>query len=119
MLSLADPLNDDACYSITKLGGPTNSYLGVGTARNAAVRLFDVRQGGQGSVTIFGQRKERSPVYGVVLEYSRLYAVTEKRGFVFDFDQSSEVAGEDRAVGYYTHVGGGAGEFRKSDGGVW
>jgi hypothetical protein len=135
VMRLFDPLSDDASYSISSPNGPTHSYLAVGTARNASIRLFDLRsavgpllrnvaedRGDKSSTTngstLFGKRAERSPVYGIVLEYSRIYAVTDRRGFVIDFDPMRGT-NNSAAVGYYRHLGEGAGEFRKSDGASW
>lgn len=117
VMTLGDPFSDDACYSVSMTG----SWVAVGTARNASIRLFDLRNAREdvatGGITLFGQRKERSPVYGVALAFSRIYAVTDRRGFVVDFDCATRGNGE--PVGYYKHLGEGAGEFQKSGGGSW
>lgn len=118
VITLSDPFGDDACYSIAT-GGPTASYVCVGTARNAAVRLFDLRyttgeEGHGKGATLFATRRERSPVYGVVMQYDRIVGVTERRGFVIDFAGNEGVAMRDEEkVGYYNHTGVKAGEFRQ------
>lgn len=112
-LSLADPWSDDACYSIST-GGPGQHYVAVGTARHAAIRLCDLRSPSNpvssGGATLFARKKERSPTYGVVLEYSRVYGVSERNTFVIDYEGGEGAGGRDE-VGYYKHAGVGAGDF--------
>lgn len=100
ILTLSDPFSDDATYSLA-LGGPGGSYVLAGSARNAGVRLFDVRKPGEG-MTAFAPGKERSPVYGLQVESSRVWGVTERRGFVMEFEGREER----EVVGSYGHAKG-------------
>ncbi|GAA5988281.1 hypothetical protein JCM10908_002148 [Rhodotorula pacifica] len=86
VLRLADPWSDDPCYSVA-VGGAQGAYVAVGSARNGAVRLFDIRSPShpQG-ITAFAPGRDRSPVYSLEMEGSRLWGCTESRGFVLDFE---------------------------------
>ncbi|GAA5890794.1 hypothetical protein JCM6882_000667 [Rhodosporidiobolus microsporus] len=111
VVRLADPWSDDPSYSVAS-GGAHGAYVAVGSARNGAVRLFDVRAPGKG-VTAFSPGRDRSPVYGLAMEGSRMYGVTDQRGFVFDWDAFGVKGGE--SVAYVAHEkreGGGGGELR-------
>ena len=105
VLTLADPFSDDPTYSLA-LGGPGGSYVLAGSARNACVRVFDVRKPGEG-LTAFAPGKERSPVYGLQVETGRVWGVTERRGFVMGFE------GRGERVGSYGHE---KGEVRLGEG---
>lgn len=98
IVELSDPWSDDPLYSVAS-GGPSGSYIAVGTARNA-IRLFDVRNPTNGGITAFAPTRERSPVYGVVMEHSRVWAVVERRAFVVDFEGGRR---ELEDVAYYGH----------------
>ncbi|GAA5885817.1 hypothetical protein JCM5296_000152 [Sporobolomyces johnsonii] len=125
VLRLSDPWSDDPCYSVA-VGGATGARIAVGSARNGAVRLFDVRQperlvsgGGEGGggrgITAFAPGEGRSPVYGLAIEGSRVWGVTERRGFVFEFE--GERAGAGRrgdSVAFVRHQGEGEGQLRRT-----
>ncbi|KAJ8293258.1 hypothetical protein OF846_003291 [Rhodotorula toruloides] len=110
IMRLADPWSDDPAFSLA-VGGTAGSYVAVGTARNAAIRLFDVRQAASGGITAFAPGRDRSPVYGLEMEGSRLWGVSEKRGFWLDFDA---FLGKDdgERVPFVGHVKGEGGALR-------
>ncbi|KAM0789638.1 hypothetical protein ACM66B_000442 [Microbotryomycetes sp. NB124-2] len=105
VMELRDPWSDDAGYSVTTCGSQ-GAYVACGTSRNATVRVFDVRQhqrqfaefdsyegalqrrGIGGGKTMFLPGKDRSPVYSLAGEYSRLWAVTDRRTSVVDVDST-------------------------------
>lgn len=115
VLRLSDPWSDDAGYAVS-CGGPGGAYVAVGTARNANVRLFDVRSPRTG-ITAYAPEQDRSPVYSVAMEGSRIWGVTESRGFGLDWDGFGPMG---ESVGYVSHVkrGGGnesrGGELRQT-----
>lgn len=126
VMRLVDPWSDDPCYSVA-MGGAAGAYVAVGTARNAAVRLFDVRyasstmrqQGGKGKgqvagrrggITAFAPGRDRSPVYGLEIEGSRVWGVTDRRGFVLDFDAFRPRGGRAGIGEKVAFVGHGEGE---------
>ncbi|GAA5938987.1 hypothetical protein JCM10213_005997 [Rhodosporidiobolus nylandii] len=109
---LADPWSDDPSYSLA-CGGPSGSAVFVGTARNAALRIFDLRSASRSSsITAYAPGRDRSPVYSLAAEGSRVYGATESRGFVLDWDPWPERAAE--GVAFVRHSEGGA--MRWSDG---
>ena len=79
VLSLNDPLDDGAAYSLSTDGG--NRIL-VGGANHALVKIFDVRMPEMGWSIYLG--RERSPVYAIKGEHSRIFAATE--GTVWECD---------------------------------
>jgi hypothetical protein len=79
ILSLNDPLDDGAAYSLSTDGG--NRIL-VGGANHALVKIFDVRMPDRGWSIYLG--RERSPVYAIQGEHSRIFAATE--GTVWECD---------------------------------
>ncbi|BGP49204.1 hypothetical protein JCM10450v2_005087 [Rhodotorula kratochvilovae] len=126
VMRLSDPWSDDASYALA-LCGPQGAVLGVGTARNAAVRLFDLRapalplKGASAGkkkqplrrrgITAFAPGRDRSPVYGLQGEGSRVWGVTDRRGFVLDFDAFGMGARGEK-VAYVGHEEGGGGVLR-------
>ncbi|GAA5821305.1 hypothetical protein JCM3770_004580 [Rhodotorula araucariae] len=124
VLRLSDPWSDDASYALA-LGGAQGAILAVGTARNAAVRLFDLRaptvplrgqkraagDGQRRGITAFAPGKDRSPVYGLQAEGSRVWGVTDRRGFVLDFDAFGMGARGEK-VAYVGHEEGGGGVLK-------
>ncbi|GAA6040590.1 hypothetical protein JCM8097_008053 [Rhodosporidiobolus ruineniae] len=111
VLRLSDPWSDDPSYSVA-LSGPLGCSLAVGSARNAAVRLFDLRQPSHPTgLTAFAPGRHRSPVYGLAAEGSRVWGVTDQRGFGFDWEAFP--GGEGEGVSYVSHEGGG-GELRRT-----
>ncbi|GAA6063366.1 hypothetical protein JCM10212_000305 [Sporobolomyces blumeae] len=140
VMRLADPWSDDPCYSVA-CGGPLGCSVAVGSARNSAVRLFDIRQpsaslpptttmttmmGTKSSDrtrrprrgwTAFSPSGDRSPVYGLAIETSRIWGVTERSAFVLNYhagrDGPRGTRREDR-VAYVKHDGEGKGELRRT-----
>lgn len=113
VLELSDPGNDDPAYSVAS-GGPAGSYIVVGTARNSAIRIFDVRSGTfQSGSTAFAPGRDSSPVYGVGIEYGKIWGVTDQRAFAVDFEPNSRRAASGESVSYYVHEKVGM-ELRKS-----
>lgn len=110
IMRLSDPWSDDPAFSLA-VGGAAGSYVAVGTARNAAVRLFDVRQAVSGGITAFAPGRDRSPVYGLEMEGSRVWGVSEKRGFWLDFDAFLGKEDGER-VPFVGHVKGEGGALR-------
>lgn len=93
IMDLTDPWSDDPCYSVAS-GGPMGAYVVVGAARNATLRVWDVRSASrEASSTWFAPGKDRSPVYGVAVEYGRVWGVTERRGFGLEFEGRLEREG--------------------------
>lgn len=137
-LTLRDPLSDDACYTVTS-GGPYGAYVLTGSARHGAVRVWDVRNyrlplmlldddddddgGGRGGRTMFSPGRDQSPVYSLVSEFSRVWGVTDRRAFVFDYDhdynrdQSRAMRGRYGegvgSVSWYEHGGKRMGQLRR------
>lgn len=113
-----DRLNDDPLYSVAT-GGPGGFYATVGTARNGAIRIFDLRHPNllstssesfsnkESGLTAF-TTKHSSPVYSVQMSFSRIFGVTERQTFSIDFDglHRSELGfGKGlEPVGYYSHA---------------
>ncbi|KAK4054086.1 hypothetical protein OIV83_001111 [Microbotryomycetes sp. JL201] len=106
-VELRDPWSDDASYSVTTCGHQ-GAYIACGTSRNGSVRLWDIRNFRQAvhhpnerastkvgednayrkGRTMFLPGKDRSPVYSLAGEYSRMWAVTDRRTVCVDFDSS-------------------------------
>ena len=115
ILRLIDPWSDDPSYSVSS-GGSTGSYISVGSARNSAVRLFDIRSSSSSPVlkrgiTAFGPGGDRSPVYGLGMENSRVWAVTERKGFVFNLQEGGAM---EESVSYVEHEGERKGKLRRT-----
>lgn len=116
IMRLSDPFSDDPSYSVSS-GGSTGSYISVGSARNSAIRLFDIRSPFSRvmkGITAFGPGGDRSPVYGVSMENSRVWAVTERKGFVFNLHEEEDWGGGEERVGYVEHEGEGRGKLRRT-----
>ncbi|KAM0746508.1 hypothetical protein T439DRAFT_133146 [Meredithblackwellia eburnea MCA 4105] len=119
VLELSDPWSDDALYSIAS-GGPGGSYVIAGTARNS-IQVFDLRYprtsagahtlipadgvpGDSGGITMFSPTRDKSPVYSLAVEYSRIWAAVDRNTFVLDFE---DLGGREvRAIEYYGHAKG-------------
>ncbi|GAA6006018.1 hypothetical protein JCM10207_007308 [Rhodosporidiobolus poonsookiae] len=116
VLRLADPWSDDPSYSVTT-GGSAGATIFTGSARNAALRIFDVRSPAR-SMTAFAPGRDRSPIYGLAGEGSRVWGVTDVRGFGMDWypwargERVAFVGHGGRGEG----SGGGGGELRWSCG---
>lgn len=81
VLALNDPLDDGAAYSLSTDGG---HRVLVGGANHGMVKVFDVRMPNKGWSVYLA--RERSPVYAVRGEHSRIFAATE--GTVWKCDLS-------------------------------
>ena len=81
VLAMNDPIDDGAAYSVSTDGG--NRIL-VGGANHGLVKVFDVRMPSRGWSIYLG--RERSPIYAVKGEHSRIFAATE--GTVWECDLS-------------------------------
>jgi hypothetical protein len=79
VLSLNDPMDEGAAYSVTTDGGPR---ILVGGDRHGLVKVFDVRSPERGYSIYLG--RERSPVYAIRAEHGRIFAATE--GTVWECD---------------------------------
>ncbi|KAG7088316.1 hypothetical protein E1B28_012326 [Marasmius oreades] len=83
VMSLHDPWSYDPIYSVSS-GGGTASHVAAGSARHSVVSFWDIRSPRSGW-SVYAPGNDRSPVYSIVLESSRLFGVTERRPFVYDF----------------------------------
>ncbi|KAF5353102.1 hypothetical protein D9758_008705 [Tetrapyrgos nigripes] len=83
VLSLSDPWTFDPIYSVSS-GGGAGSHIAAGSARHSVVCFWDVRSPKNGW-SVYAPGNDRSPVYDVVLESSRLFGATDSRPFVYDF----------------------------------
>jgi hypothetical protein len=81
VLAMDDPFDDGAAYSVSTDGG---HRVLVGGANHALVKVFDVRMPERGWSIYLG--RERSPVYAIRGEHSRIFAATE--GTVWECDLS-------------------------------
>ncbi|GAA5989731.1 hypothetical protein JCM11641_002186 [Rhodosporidiobolus odoratus] len=115
VMRLTDPRSDDPSYSLSH-SGPTGTLLTVGSARNASLRLFDLRNPSR-SITAFAPGRDKSPIYGLAGgEGQRVWGVTERRGFGVDWDPVRRGKGE--KVAWVEHAkrrnsgGGGGGKLR-------
>lgn len=80
VIAMNDSLDDGAAYSVSTDGG--NRIL-VGGANHGLVKIFDVRMPSKGWSIYLG--RERSPVYAIKGEHSRLFAATEGTVWECDF----------------------------------
>ncbi|KAH0586263.1 hypothetical protein J132_11396 [Termitomyces sp. J132] len=83
VLTMQDPLQLESFYSVS-CGGGSSSYIAAGSARHSVVSFWDIRSPRAGW-SVHAPGNDRSPVYDVILESSRLYGVTQSRPFVYDF----------------------------------
>ncbi|RDB17833.1 hypothetical protein Hypma_000829 [Hypsizygus marmoreus] len=83
VLSLADPLQLESIYSVS-CGGGSASHIAAGSARHSVVSFWDVRSPRTGW-SVHAPGNDRSPVYSIILESSRLFGATQSRPFVYDF----------------------------------
>ena len=112
VLRLADPWSDDPSYSVG-IGGAHGACIAVGSARNAAVRLFDIRSPAHvRSVTAFAPGRDRSPIYSLEVEGSRVWGCTENRGFLVDFEAFEAPRRHAEKVAYVGHQEGQGGVLK-------
>ncbi|TEB39826.1 hypothetical protein FA13DRAFT_30176, partial [Coprinellus micaceus] len=83
VLVMADRWSTEPIYSLSS-GGGSGAHLAAGTARHSVVSFWDVRAPKDGW-SVHAPGNDRSPVFNVHLESSRLFGVTELRGFTYDF----------------------------------
>jgi WD40 repeat protein len=86
VLVMADRWSTEPIYSLSS-GGGSGAHLAAGTARHSVVSFWDVRAPKDGW-SVHAPGNDRSPVFNVHLESSRLFGVTELRGFTYDFVSS-------------------------------
>lgn len=79
IIAMDDPFDDSAAYSVSTDGA---HRILVGGANYGMVKIFDVRMPSEGWSMYLG--RERSPVYAVKGEHSRIFASTE--GTVWECD---------------------------------
>ncbi|KAJ7025368.1 hypothetical protein C8F04DRAFT_137664 [Mycena alexandri] len=82
-MTLVNSWSDEPIYSVSS-GGGGGTHIAAGAARHSLVSIWDVRYP-TGGFSVHAPLNDRSPVYSVILESSRLFGVTESRPFVFDF----------------------------------
>ncbi|KAF5382713.1 hypothetical protein D9615_002918 [Tricholomella constricta] len=83
VLTMRDPLQLESIYSVS-CGGGSSSHVAAGSARHSVVCFWDIRSAKAGW-SVHAPGNDRSPVYSVILESSRLYGATQSRPFVYDF----------------------------------
>ncbi|KAJ7147086.1 hypothetical protein C8R43DRAFT_1237390 [Mycena crocata] len=83
VLTLVNSWSVEPIYSVS-CGGGSGSHIAAGSARHSLVSLWDIRFPA-GGFSAHAPLNDPSPVYGVILESSRLFGVTQSRPFVFDF----------------------------------
>jgi hypothetical protein len=126
VLTLSDPWRSfDAVYSLSARGVPSPSgdhshhYITAGSAQHSVVAIWDVRFPRAGW-SVYAPGGDRSPVYALVTEGSRIWGTTQSRAFVLDFAGGGAPAGQqwprvegvvrDRngafAAATYSHSGG-------------
>lgn len=100
MLAMSDPWLYDPIYSVA-CGGGAGAHIAAGSARHGVVCLWDMRYAtrsvGQQVVpedslpptakglSVHAPGNDASPVYKLAFESSRLYGITDRRAFVFDW----------------------------------
>lgn len=123
MMQLFDPISDDPSYSITT-GGPDGApYVITGSARHAAIRIWDVRRPDRvvseagpprSSRTVFAPAHDPSPVYSLACESGKIWGVTDRRAFVLDFEPAATAAAvSGDVVSWYEHEGEEQGKLKR------
>ncbi len=99
VLTLSDPWRSfDAIYSLSARGVPSSSgthshhYITAGSAQHSVVAIWDVRSPRAGW-SVYAPGGDRSPVYGLVTEGSRIWGTTQSRAFMLDFAWGSTPRG--------------------------
>ncbi|KAF7314352.1 F-box domain-containing protein [Mycena kentingensis (nom. inval.)] len=83
VLTLSNAWSDSPIYSVAS-GGGSGQHIAAGAARHSLVSLWDLRSP-TGGFSVHAPFNDRSPVYSLILESSRLFGATESRPFVLDF----------------------------------
>lgn len=81
--TFGDRWSTEPIYSVS-CGGGSGAHIAAGTARHSVVSFWDVRNPKAGW-SVYAPGNDRSPVFNVILESSRLFGTTEMRPFVYDF----------------------------------
>ncbi|KAF5311604.1 hypothetical protein D9611_009429 [Ephemerocybe angulata] len=89
VLCLNDRWSTEPIYSVA-CGGGSGAHVAAGTARHSVVSFWDVRNP-RGGWSVHAPGNDRSPVFSVLLEGSRLFGATEMRPFVYDFGPDATV----------------------------
>lgn len=91
VMTLSDPWRSfDAIYSLSARGVPSSSgnyshhYVTAGSAQHSVVAIWDVRSPPAGW-SVYAPGGDRSPVYALVTEGSRVWGTTQSRAFMLDF----------------------------------
>ena len=99
VLTLSDPWRSfDAIYSLSARGVPSSSgthshhYITAGSAQHSVVAIWDVRSPCAGW-SVYAPGGDRSPVYGLLTEGSRIWGTTQSRAFMLDFAEGSTPRG--------------------------
>jgi len=81
---LLDPWTTaDAKYSVSA-GGPGGACIASGSANHSVICLWDVRQPADGW-SVHAPGNDRSPIYSLKLDYSRIWSANQSRACVIDF----------------------------------
>lgn len=83
VLEVSDPCVPEPIYSLS-CGGGSGCHIAAGLARHSLVSFWDVRCPKRGW-SVYAPGNDRSPVYSLILESSRLYGTTQDRAFLFEF----------------------------------
>ncbi|KAL1673360.1 hypothetical protein EV122DRAFT_222885 [Schizophyllum commune] len=86
MLAMSDPWLYDPIYSVA-CGGGAGAHIAAGSARHGVVCLWDMRYATRSGLSVHAPGNDASPVYKLAFESSRLYGITDRRAFVFDWGQ--------------------------------
>jgi hypothetical protein len=99
VLTLSDPWRSfDAIYSLSARGVPSSSgnhshhYITAGSAQHSVVAIWDVRSPRAGW-SVYAPGGDRSPVYALLTEGSRVWGTTQSRAFMLDFAWGSTPGG--------------------------
>ncbi|KAL1743932.1 hypothetical protein HDZ31DRAFT_83041 [Schizophyllum fasciatum] len=83
-LAMSDPWLYDPIYSVA-CGGGAGAHIAAGSARHGVVCLWDMRYAQRRGLSVHAPGNDPSPVFKLAFESSRLYGVTDRRAFVFDW----------------------------------
>jgi len=83
VMTLYDSLSNEAVYTVAS-GGGSGYIVAAGSATNSVVAFWDLRNSNSGW-SVYAPGNDRSPVQSIIMESSRLFGVTQRRPFVYDF----------------------------------
>ncbi|KZS93632.1 hypothetical protein SISNIDRAFT_485250 [Sistotremastrum niveocremeum HHB9708] len=90
-LVMKDPWTaTDAKYCVS-VGGGASAQVVAGSSFHSVVCVWDVRSPDKSGWSLHAPGNDRSPVYSLILEGSRMWCATESRVCVFDFDPDAIV----------------------------